>query len=169
MSDEGRPGAGTRETRERAKELYERGYRLQLEGRTELAIGCYEESLKVAETAEAHTFLAWALARDGMVDLAIEHCRQAIRLDPGFGNAWSDMASYLLEKGCDEEAATYLRRALELTRFERHHYVHGNMGRVHQKQGLLMKALTEYRLAAALEPRDASSRKAIREILRNFN
>ncbi|MBI3724578.1 tetratricopeptide repeat protein [bacterium] len=169
MSEDGRSSARIQGPRTRAKELYERGYSLQLEGRVLEAERCYRESIELVPTAEAHTFLAWALAHEGKVDEAIEQCREAIRLDPAFGNAWSDIAAYLIEKGEDAEAETYLRRALESTRFERHHYVHENMGRVHWKQGLLMKALAEFRLAFALEPRDVHSRKAIREILRNFN
>jgi tetratricopeptide (TPR) repeat protein len=161
--------AATNETQARANELLERGYRLQLEGRTETAAVLYRRSIELAPTALAHTFLGAALANDGLIDEAIAHCLEAIRLDPGFGNAWSDIGAYLLEKGDQGRAASYLERALGKTRFERHHYAHANMGRVHRKQGLLMQALDEFRRAVALEPRDSGAKKAIREILRNFN
>jgi tetratricopeptide (TPR) repeat protein len=167
VTDESR--ATTDEARARAKVLLERGYRLQLEGNVEPAENCYRSSIELDPSPLAHTFLGWALAERGKIDEAIAECREAIRLDPGLGNAWSDIGAYLLEKGDDGQAATYLDRALAKTRFERHHYAYANLGRAHWKQGLLMKALEEFRLALALEPRLSQAKKSVREILRNFN
>ena len=155
--------------RARAHDLIDRGYQAQLEGRTSLAKACLRESLAVAPTALAHALLGWALAAEGRIDQAIAQCLASIRLDPGLGNAWSDIGAYLLEKGQDRAARGYLERALEMKRFERHHYAHGNLGRVYRRQGLLGKALDEFRIALALEPRDSAAKKAIREILRIYN
>jgi tetratricopeptide (TPR) repeat protein len=155
--------------RHRARELLERGYQLQLEGAVEDAEACYRRSLAVAPSAEAHTYLGWALAHAGRIDEAIEECHAALRLDPKFGNAWQDLGAYHMEKGEDSRAAGYLRRALDMPRFERHHYAHVNLGRVFLKQGLVMKALDEFKVAVTLEPRDVYAKKSIREIMRNFN
>ncbi len=157
------------ETRARAKEILERAYRLHLEGALEPARAAYGLSIELAPTSLGHTLLACLLAHTGRVDEAIAECREAIRLDPELGNAWSDLGAYHLERGESDRAAVYLARANLKTRFERAHHVHANLGRAHWKQGLLMKALDEYRAAIALEPRDLLAKKAIREILRVFN
>lgn len=166
MSDDSAVG---HETRERARVFLERGYRLHLEGDLETATACYRHSIALAPSAPAHTFLGCLLAQTGRLDEAIAECREAIRLDPELGNAWSDLGAYYLEKGETDRAATYLERANAKTRFERPHHVHANLGRAHWHQGLLMKALDEFRTALALEPRNLQAKKAIREILRNFN
>lgn len=166
MSDD---SAVTSEVRAKAKENLERGYRLALEGSFEPAVASYRRSIELAPSSEAHTLLACSLAQIGRVDEAIAECREAIRLDPELGNAWSDLGAYYLEKGEGDRAATYLVRANDKTRFERSHTVHANLGRAHWKQGLLMRALDEFRAAISLEPRDVPAKKSIREILRNFN
>lgn len=166
MTDDGSQAATDRT---RARDLLERGYRLQLEGRGEDAVRDLRRSIALSPSALAHVLLGWALAQGGNVDDAIAECLAAIRLDPQLGNAWSDLGAYLLEKGDDDRARTYLAGALSMKRFERHHYAHANLGRVHRRQGLLVTALHEYRRAVELEPRNAAAKKAIREILRNFN
>ncbi|MEZ0229644.1 MAG: tetratricopeptide repeat protein [Planctomycetota bacterium] len=166
MSDD---SAVSSEVRARAKENLERGYRLALEGSLDGAVESYRRSIALAPSSEAHTLLACALSQAGRVDEAIAECREAIRLDPELGNAWSDLGAYYIEKGEDDRAASYLVRANGKTRFERSHTVHANLGRAHWKQGLLMRALHEFRAAVALEPRDLTAKKSIREILRNFN
>src|SRR4051812_20079148 len=102
----------------RAKESLEKGYRLALEGHFEPAVPFYRRSIELAPSSEAHTFLACALAQTGRIDEAIAECREAIRLDPELGNAWSDLGAYYIEKGEDDRAATYLQRANAKTRFE---------------------------------------------------
>jgi tetratricopeptide (TPR) repeat protein len=153
----------------RATACLERGYRLALAGDFDAAIPEYRRSIGFVPTGGAHTLLASALARTGRVDEAIAECREAIRLDPDFGNAWSDLGAYYLEKGETDCAARCLLRATGKKRFERSHTVHANLGRAHWRQGLLMKALGELRAAVSLEPRDLPAKKSIREILRNFN
>ncbi len=153
----------------RARDLLERAYRLHLEGAIGPAITSYRSSLTLAPTALGHTLLAAALARDGRVDEAIAECREALRKDPDFGNAWSDLGAYYMEKGEGDRAAKCLARARGKTHFERAHTVHENLGRAHWRQGLLMRALDELRRAVQLEPRNLQAKKAIREITRNFN
>lgn len=157
------------QTRARARDLCERGYRAQLEGLLDRAKDCYMESIALDPSPEAHTFLAWALSHEGRIDEAIEQCEKAIALDPEFGNPWEDIGSYLMEKGDETRARAYLHRAHDAKRFARHHYLHANLGRVYLKQGLLMRAQDEFRRALDLEPRDSQARKALREVLRRFN
>ena len=160
---------GRAETHARAHDLLERGYRLQLEGRLDDAKDCLIESIALEPTPEAHTFLGWALSNEGRIDEAIEQCERAIELDPDYGNPWSDIGAYLLEKGEVDRARAYLDRSASAKRHEHDHYSHVNLGRAWLTQGLLDRALTSFRRAVELEPRNRAARKAVREILRRFN
>jgi len=89
-----------------ATDAHDRALRLWQEGqlchmRRDLAgaIRLYRESLAVAPTAEAHTFLGWALSGQGDIDGAIEECKRAIAVDPEFGNPYNDIGAYLIEQG----------------------------------------------------------------------
>ena len=42
----------------------------------------YQRSIDVYPTAEAHTFLGWALSVQGRLDEATDECRRAIEIDP---------------------------------------------------------------------------------------
>ncbi len=60
-----------REWPEEAREHFERGYEAQMAGRLEEAIDRYGRSLAIHPTAEAHTFLGWALSFQGKHEEAI--------------------------------------------------------------------------------------------------
>ena len=54
---------------------------------------------KCSPTAEAHTFLGWAYSFLGDYESAITECRNAIELDPDFGNPYNDIGAYLIQQG----------------------------------------------------------------------
>ena len=60
MTSQGEP-----EWQPEAREQFEQGYQAQMAGRLEDALECYRRSLAIQETAEAHTFLGWAMAHQG--------------------------------------------------------------------------------------------------------
>src|SRR6266481_191520 len=68
---------------------FERGYRAQMAGRLDEAIECYRRSLAIRPSAEAHTFIGWALSYQGKHEEAIAECRHAIAVDPTFGNPYN--------------------------------------------------------------------------------
>jgi len=72
-----------------AREHFERGYEAQMAGRLDEAIERYRHSLAVRPTAEAHTFLGWALSYQGKHEEAIAECKRAIAVDPAFGNPYN--------------------------------------------------------------------------------
>ena len=82
-----------------ALRFFQDAYQKQMEGHLEDAIGLYQKSLEIFPTAEAHTFLGWALSFKGLYDDAIQECRKAINIDPDFGNPYNDIGAYLIEKG----------------------------------------------------------------------
>src|SRR5216683_2598129 len=96
---------------ERARELWELGTKRLSEGQVEEAVKLFEQSIAVKPTAEGHTFRGWALSHDGHLDEAIEDCKQAIQLDPDFGNPYNDIGVYLMQKRHFNEAIPWLERA----------------------------------------------------------
>ena len=89
---------------ERARELWELGTKRLSEGQVEEAVKLFEQSIAVKPTAEGHTFRGWALSHEGHLDEAIEDCKQAIQLDPEFGNPYNDIGVYLMQKRQFDEA-----------------------------------------------------------------
>ena len=152
-----------------AREHFEQGYQAQMAGRLEDALECYRRSLAIQETAEAHTFLGWAMAHQGKHEEAIEECKRAIAVDPSFGNPYNDIGSYLIKLGRPDEAIPWLERALEAPRYEPRHYPHCNLGQVYWSKGELNKAISEFERALAIEPEYPFARAALAAIRKQLN
>ncbi len=158
-----------------ATDAHDRALRLWQEGqlchmRRDLAgaIRLYRESLAVAPTAEAHTFLGWALSGQGDIDGAIEECKRAIAVDPEFGNPYNDIGAYLIEQGELEAAIPWLERAQLATRYEPRQFPHLNLGRIYMKTGKVSRAIVEFERALALDPHDLLARQSLAK-LRTLN
>jgi Tfp pilus assembly protein PilF len=128
------------------------------------AIRLYRESIATYPTAEAHTFLGWALSWQGDVDGAIEECKLAIVVDPEFGNPYNDIGVYLIEKGELEAAIPWLERAQHAKRYEPRHFPHLNLGRIYAKTGKVSRAIGEFERALALHPGDPMARQALTKL-----
>ena len=135
-----------------AREHFEQGYQAQMAGRLEDALECYRRSLAIQETAEAHTFLGWTYSFQGNLEAAIAECKEAIAVDPDFGNPYNDIGSYLIKLGRLDEAIPWLETALKAPRYEPRHYPHCNLGQVYWAKGMLAKALEEFERALQIEP-----------------
>ena len=122
-------------------------------GRLEEAVEHYRRSIAIHPTAEAHTFLGWALSFLGHPDEAIAECRTAIEVDPAFGNPYNDIGAYLIELGREAEAITWLERAKHAARYEPRHYPYFNLARVYVRQHKVHEAIRELQQAIAIEPR----------------
>jgi tetratricopeptide (TPR) repeat protein len=144
--------------------LWEQAQAFQMRRELPEAIRLYRESLATFPTAEAHTFLGWALSWQGDVDGAIEECKLAIAIDPDFGNPYNDIGVYLIEKGELEAAIPWLERAQSAKRYEPRHYPHLNLGRIYEKTGKVLRAITEFEQALALHPGDAMARQALSKL-----
>jgi tetratricopeptide (TPR) repeat protein len=144
-----------------AIELWEQGYALQARRELDGAIDCYRRSIEVCPTAEAHTFLGWALSWKGEVDAAIAECEKAIAVDPEFGNPYNDIGAYLIELGRPEEAIEWLERAQRAERYEPRHFPHLNLGRVYTAQGKITRAIEELERALEIAPGDPAALQAL--------
>ena len=154
---------------EEAERHFRRGYEAQMGGRLDEAVQHYRASIAVRPTAEAHTFLGWALSYLGRHEDAIAECKVAISLDPDFGNPYNDIGAYLIELGRHDEAVAWLERAKAATRYEPRHFPYYNLARVYVKQNRLREAIAELRQAVGIEPRYAVARREIERLQRHLS
>lgn len=147
-----------------ALRLFHEAYQKQTEGELDEAIGLYRKSIELFATAEAHTFLGWALSFKRLYDQAIDECRKAIDLDPDFGNPYNDIGSYLIEKGKHDEAIPWLEKATEAKRYDSYFFPHYNLGRVWEKKGEWFRAAGSYKAALDSNPDYTLARKALNRL-----
>jgi len=147
-----------------AAELFQNGYRLQSMGLAPEAVTMYRRSIELKPTAEAHTCLARAYRLGGQIPEAIEECRQAILIDPGFGGAHNDLGAYLVDREQYAEAIPSLERALECSTYPTPHYAWYNLARAHRALGNLSLARACLRQAVKVKPDYTLALEAIRQV-----
>ena len=157
------------ERRRKAVEFLQEAYRHQMAGELEQAIELYQQSIAMHPTAEAHTFLGWTYSFQGRLEDAIACCKEAIAVDPEFGNPYNDIGSYLLKLGRLDDAIPWLESAIKAPRYEPRHYPHCNLGQVYWAKGLLAKAKTEFERALEIEPGYPHARAALAAIEKQLN
>lgn len=135
-----------------AEEYRTLGQARQAQGDVEDAAAYYHMSLELFPTAEAHTFLGWALAARGSWDAAIDECEKAIALDPDLGNPYNDTAVYLIELNQLDEALPYLEKALAARRYDCRHYPHYHRGRIMERKFRFTEARDAYRASLEIDP-----------------
>ncbi|MGH7906417.1 MAG: tetratricopeptide repeat protein [Candidatus Binataceae bacterium] len=140
--------------KQRALELWNEGAALHSKGEFQRAIELYTRSIETYPTAEAYTFRGWAYHYMGMIDQAIVECKQAIEIDPGFGNPYNDIGAYLIAKGDLDEAIEWLEKAKSAPRYEPRHFPYMNLGRIYAAKGMVQSAIREFESALKLQPND---------------
>lgn len=153
--------------RDQALEAFQRAYQCQLQRDYAGAVEQYKQSIHILPTAEAHTFLGWTYSFLGDLDAAIGECKQAIDLDPEFGNPYNDIGAYLIAKGKYNEAVPYLKEALAAKRYRAYHFAHFNLGRARERQGNLLSAFRHYKKALSIEPQYQMAQQALDDLRRS--
>jgi len=156
-------------TDERARvaiELFEKAYRMQMDGELDLAVSLYKQSIALHATAEAHTYLGWTYRFQGKLDAAIEECKKAIATDPDFGNPYNDIGAYLIEQGKPEEAIPWLEKAIRSRRYEAYHYPWYNLGRVYIALETYSKARECFGKSLEMAPRYRAASEALQKLRR---
>jgi tetratricopeptide (TPR) repeat protein len=143
-----------RPTLTRATKLWREAYRYQIEGKVDRAIELYRHSIEVYPTAEAHTFLGWAMSFQGRLAEATQECLRAIEIDAEFGNPYNDIGVYLMQQDKLDESISWLERAKQAKRYEPRQFPFLNLGRIYVRQGRWWQALREFEGAVRLTPRD---------------
>jgi tetratricopeptide (TPR) repeat protein len=152
-----------------ALELVACGLRAQEEGDLQKAVELFEASLKTFPTAEGHTYLGWALSYAGRLDEAIAHCREAIKIDPEFGNPYNDIGVYLMQQRRLDEAIPWLERAKMARRYEPRHFPFINLASIYVWRGELRRAIEQFKGALALVPGDERIASAISQLESKLN
>jgi protein O-mannosyl-transferase len=97
-----------------------------------------------------HNLLGCALRETGNCNKAIGEFNEAIRLDPAYCEAYSNLGDCLLQVGRVDEAMEQLRRALQLN--PGYPEAHNNLGTVLQRVGRLAEAREHFEEALRLKP-----------------
>ena len=151
----------SKEKSQTAEQLYNTGYLMILLGRPEEAVQLFKRSLEIEVTAEAPTYLGWALSHMGEYKRAVEEAEKAIRIDPDFGNPYNDIGVYLIEQGREDEAVPYLEKAMRAKRYCCYQFPHFNMGRIYLKKKMFEKAREQFKKSLQFDPNYAPAREAL--------
>jgi Tfp pilus assembly protein PilF len=92
------------------------------------AIELYRQSIELYPTAEAHTFLGWAMSFQGHLTEATEECLRAIEIDSEFGNPYNDIGVYLMQQDKLDESISWLEKAKQAKRYEPRQFPFLNLG-----------------------------------------
>lgn len=74
--------------------------------------------LRPSPRPEAYALRGWTYSCLGDYQRAIAECREAIKVDPEFGNPYNDIGAYLIEQGKWEEAIPWFKQATDAKRWE---------------------------------------------------
>lgn len=154
---------------EKAEQLFRQAHHAQMNGEIGNAVLLYQESIQMHPTAEAHTFLGWTYSFVNRYEEAIAECKNAIALDPDFGNPYNDIGSYLMKLGRLTEALPWLEKATTAKRYEARHYPHMNLGRLYLALGDQLGAMREFSKAIEIEPRYLPARFALAALASQLN
>jgi tetratricopeptide (TPR) repeat protein len=159
----------TNELRQRAVDYFRRAYEHQQKGEYEEAIELYSHSIEAFPTAEAYTFRGWAHSFQSDYRQAIADCRQAIKIDPDFGNPYNDIGAYLIEQGQWDAAIPWFKKALAAVRYESYCFPHFNLGRVYEQKREWGKAREHYLRALQLNGQYVLAYRALRRLQAMWN
>ncbi|MBL8290596.1 MAG: tetratricopeptide repeat protein [Bryobacterales bacterium] len=149
---------------ELAMDLFQQAYVLQMQGELETAVELYRKSIELYPTAEAYTFLGWTYSFQGRIDEAIEQCKNAILIDPTFGNPYNDIGAYMIGQGKFDEAIPWLEKATISKRYEAYHYPWYNLGRIYAAKEMFNRARECFEKSLTLEPRYKLAADALKQL-----
>ena len=153
----------------RATKLWRDAYRCQIEGEVHRAIELYRHSIEVYPTAEAHTFLGWAMSFQGHLAEATQECLRAIEIDAEFGNPYNDIGVYLMQQDKLDESISWLEKAKQAKRYEPRQFPFLNLGWIYIRQGRWWQALRELEEAVRLAPRDVHAARVLHGLRARLN
>ena len=133
---------------------YNLGALLQIQGKSEEAIACYQDALKVEpKSATARNSLGAALLMQDRIPDAIGELREALRLDSGYLNARYNLARALAATGeldaAEIEMATFVKAKPDDAQAQ------ADLGTIYIHERKFADALPCFRAAARLDPGNA--------------
>ncbi len=148
-----------------ASRLLRMAYALQVDGEIERALALYDKSIKLHATAEAETYLAWALSTTGHLEEAVGHCIAAMRLDPSFPNPWNDIGAYRIQQDRPADALFFLKRATRLEAPVVAGHAHYNLHRAYLELGDRARAVSHLQKALELDPDFSPALDALTDLM----
>jgi len=103
----------------------------------------------------AHNNLGIVLKEKGRLPEAIDHCRQALRIDPDRPEAHVNLAIALMAQGKVEEAVDHYNEALRIE--PDYAPAHYNLGLHLKRNGLLNEAVPHFEAVVRIWPEDADA------------
>jgi tetratricopeptide (TPR) repeat protein len=158
-----------RQTLRQATKLWRRAYQCQIDGKLDRAIELYRHSIEMYPTAEAHTYLGWAMSLQGRLAEATQECLRAIEIDSEFGNPYNDIGVYLMQQDKLEESISWLEKAKQAKRYEPRQFPFMNLGRIYIRQGRWWQALREFEGAVRLAPCDVRAARILHSLRARLN
>jgi len=129
------------------------------------SITLFRRALEVTkENAIAESNLAIALAERGLLDDAVVHYGEVLRLAPADIDARCNMGIALIRQGKLDEAARLCREALRMAPGNAE--AHNNLGVALAKQGKLEQAAAQFRTALRIQPGKLSAKSNLARAMR---
>ena len=145
-------------------DLFRMGHVLLQMGIFELASEHHGEAFHLAPTAEAATFLGWALGEMDDSWGALGWCRKAIETDERLGNPWNDIGAILLQMEQPAAAIPWLAAATRSQRYDAPGHPWSNLARAHEVLGNKMASFDAARTALEHSPDDENSLRIIDDL-----
>jgi tetratricopeptide (TPR) repeat protein len=114
-------------------------------------------------TALIQSNLGNALSRKQLLDEAIDHLHEAIRLRPDYADAYFNLGSVLFQQGRIDQAIAQWQAALAIR--PRDAEAHRNVADALRKQGKMKEAISEYEQALNIAPEDGVALNSLAWIL----
>jgi tetratricopeptide (TPR) repeat protein len=134
-----------------AIEYFETGYKMHADGKLENAALAYRASINLYPTAKAYTSLGIVYGLQGKYDMAIEECKKAVELEPEFGESYYQIGSYMVSMGREEDAITWLEKAIEIIKDDSNYSAYYKLGKIYEKKGDWLKALRHFNKAITID------------------
>jgi Tfp pilus assembly protein PilF len=116
----------------------------------------YEHSIKVTkENYLMHYNLGGLLFREGNIEKAIEHFKEAVAIRENLGDVYLHLGYAYGKIGKIDESIQSLKRALSY--LPDSYEGHLNLGKAYETKGDVESAISEYEIAVRLNPKDAVS------------
>lgn len=144
----------------KSKKYFNEAVKFQRKGNYDDAIENYKKSIEYYPTAEAFTYLGWTYSFMGDLDRAIEECKNAIDLDPDYGNPYNDIGAYLMKQNNFDEAVIWFELALKAKNYDHYEFAHFNLGIAFERKGMWLEAVEEYRKAMEINPKYDPAKRA---------
>lgn len=148
----------------RATGIWQLGYYHHINGAYDSAIHFYQRSIAIHPTAEAYTLLGWALSYKDQFEKAIDACKQAIKVDPDFGNPYNDIGAYLIALRREDEAVPWLEKATRARRYCCYAFPWANLGRIHLRNGRTDDARSAFNRALQYDSTNAVAQEGLSAI-----